>query len=201
MPRTEGRILARDSPDDSQTGVNTRVCPAFRQSSISERTVGFASRGLIVLYPISRKALLLWSDPEAYTISFTNGAMWAIRRQQDIIDFNLAQFSNADENVYFSDPSRVQATIDHFSQRESAIRATRPTIKETLMKADGGKNLLLLELPRPISRFVMPNVMTVRYAVTMGRFRTGHAAVRNPALAHAVKQAMNQEYERRSKNP
>jgi hypothetical protein len=184
LNETEEDFLTSDHP--------VVLCNGLPASFSKERTVGFASRGLVILYPISPRALIIWTDTEAYKIATGGDATCLIKNLREIIDLNLSQFANADENVYFANVGRVRRTIDAFRQREISVRPARPTIKETMTNVGSRRQVLLLQLERLIPRFVKPKIMTVRHSALEGRFRTGDKMVRDPLIAKAVHLAMDE---------
>jgi Protein of unknown function (DUF4238) len=192
-------LLLNDTDEDFLTSDHPVVnCSSMPALSNAISTVGFASRGLIVLYPISPRALLMWSDPEVYHLAPSNAAKSVLKNPIEVVELNLMQFASADENVYFSDRTRVQRTLAAFRKRKDQIRRPRPRIKETVVEAAPERTRFLLEMARLIPRLNRPKALTVRYAASKGRFQVGDAKVRDPAKAAAVKQLMNEVERRRN---
>ena len=127
------------------------------------RRNGLASRGLIILYPISPRALLFLSDTEIYKVDKTTNGVCTLKRSQEIIDLNLGQCTNAYENLYFASAERVQATINAFRNRSDVVRPTPPVLRERRI-VQGGRSGVLLDLPREIRRLPLPKAVRFRYA-------------------------------------
>ena len=62
---------------------------------------GFSSRGLILMFPLSPRALLLLSDHEVYKVAKD------VQGSRDVIELNLPQCFDAHDNLYFSSPNKV----------------------------------------------------------------------------------------------
>jgi hypothetical protein len=132
-------LFLNDTSDDFLTSDHPVVlCNNLRLSHPFEPTVGFASRGLIIVYPISPRALIFFSDPEVYRVERNSTGTSTLRRSQDVVELNLAQCGMAFENVYFASRSRVGATLEAFQKRSDAIRPPRPVLKETPTRTHGG---------------------------------------------------------------
>lgn len=116
-----------------------------------------------MLYPISPRAILFLSDPKAYAVESQNGRT-LLRREQDIVDLNLAQFGNAHENVYFSNAANVQRTLHQFKVQSDAVRIARPDVSETTFKAPDGRNGILLHMLAETRRQRLPSAVQVRYS-------------------------------------
>ena len=112
--------------------------------------LGYASRGLIVLYPLSPRSLLILSDSEIYMVASRNGCLTA-QRAKDFIDLNLMQFGNANENVYFADPARVERTLETFRRREDILRPSRPAVSEANAILPDNRRATVLKMD-PITR-------------------------------------------------
>lgn len=139
------------------------LCNSLPGGRASDRKIGFASPGLIMLYPISPRAILFLSDPKAYAVESQNGRT-LLRREQDIVDLNLAQFGNAHENVYFSNAANVQRTLHQFKVQSDAVRIARPDVSETTFKAPDGRNGILLHMLAETRRQRLPSAVQVRYS-------------------------------------
>lgn len=185
--RTEENFLTSDHP--------VVQCNCLPVSNYPDRGIGFASRRLIVLYPISPSAILLWSDTEAYRVSSENSVL-AVSNLRDVIDLNLTQFMGADENVYFSERRRVQETIKCFRRNASTLRPPRARIKDVPVITSDNRRGKLLIMERPQPRLAKPRGIAIRLAATNGRFRVGDNFVRDPSRVAFVKATMD-EIERR----
>jgi len=189
-------LLVNRTGEDFLTSDHPVVqCNCLPMSSYPDRGIGFASRGLIVLYPISPRAILLWSDAEVYRVA-SEGGVLAVSNARDVIDLNLAQFMGADENVYFSERRRVQETINAFRRNAATLRPPRPRIKDLPVITSDNRSGKLLLMERPQPRLAKPRGIAIRLAAAKGRFRLGDRLVRDPMRASFVKGAMD-EFERR----
>ncbi|MBB3571585.1 DUF4238 domain-containing protein [Rhizobium sp. BK491] len=150
------------------------LCNSLPDGHPGERKVGLASRGLIIIYPLSPRALLFLSDAEVYKIAKSGAGVCALKRPKDIVEFNLAQCTAADENLYFATPDRVQATLKAFRQRSSIVRPSLPTLTEATLK--GG---VLLALEQSVRRFSIPQGVELRLAARNARYQKGDIDVRD----------------------
>jgi hypothetical protein len=170
-------------------------CNCLPMSSYPDRGTGFASRGLIVLYPISPRAILLWCDAEVYRVA-SEGGVLAVLKARDVIDLNLAQFMEADENVYFSERRRVQETIKAFRRNVATVRPPRPKVNDVPVITSDNRRGKLLVMERPQPRLARPHAIAIRLSAAKGRFRLGDRLVRDPMRASFVKGVMD-AFERR----
>jgi hypothetical protein len=86
------------------------LCNSLPTTQNAQRNVGFASRGLIILYPISPRELLFFSDPEVYKL-VNVGRGQPLNKKRDVVELNLIQFGSAYENVYFASVDRCGAMM------------------------------------------------------------------------------------------
>jgi Protein of unknown function (DUF4238) len=186
--RTAEDFLTSDHP--------VTLCNSLPASINNDRSVGFASRGLIILYPIAPHALLMWSDAEVYRVAGDNNVL-TLSNPREVVDLNLVQFTSADENVYFADKSRVQQTTKAFRRAADSLRPPPPSIKDTLALADDRRRVRLLRMERQIPRFAKPRAMTIGFAASKGRFRVGDQMVRDPLRASIVEELMREVEEKR----
>jgi len=147
--------------------------------------LGYASRGLIVLYPLSPRSLLILSDSEIYMVASRNGCLTA-QRAKDVIDLNLMQFGNANENVYFADPARVERTLETFRRREDILRPSRPAVSEANAILPDNRRATVLKMDPITRRLSLPRGIDLRRAARTGKFRNGDGFVRNPLLVDVV---------------
>ena len=147
--------------------------------------LGYASRGLIVLYPLSPSSILLLSDPEIYKVDSQNGCL-TLHRAKDVVDLNLMQFGNAHENVYCSDPACVQRTLETFRRRAADLRPPLPAVSDAkVIMPDNRRGAVLMM--EPVSRRLsLPRGIDIRWAAKTGKFRIGNDLVRNPVLVEVV---------------
>jgi hypothetical protein len=167
------------------------LCNSMPTPHASERTLGFASRGLIIVYPISPRALLLLSDAEVYKVERDAFGMSIVNRKRDVIELNLAQFGNAFENVYFPDPERVRETLDAFRRRSTVVRPPRPTLTEKLLVSADDRRSILLSLPATPRRLSLPRAVALRQAARTGTYRLGDKSVRDPMRTLVVREELN----------
>ena len=139
------------------------LCSGLPGGKSSDRRLGFASPGLIILYPISPREILFLSDPEAYKIESLNGIS-SLCREQDIVDLNLAQFSNAHENVYFSKTVNVARTLKQFRETSCVVRVARPAAMETAFRSPDGRRGIILHIPVDARRQRLPKCVQVKYS-------------------------------------
>lgn len=147
--------------------------------------VGFACRGLVILYPIGPHAMLFLSDRETYKIAKNKSECGTLIRREDVINLNLAQFANANENLYFSSAEHIKSSLEAFRDDASAIRTGPPPLVEKRLNS-GPRRGVLLDMPHEVRRLVLPNTITLRQAVRTGRFKIGSADVRDPERAEFV---------------
>ncbi len=191
-------LLSATSEDFLTSDHPVALCNAMPGITPTERTVGFASRGLILLYPISPKALLLFSDPEVYKID-NPGQPRTLHKTRDIVELNLAQFGNANENVYFSDADAVQETLTAFRKRAAIVRPLPPSLQEAPIISPDGRTGVLLNLPFTVRRLPLPKPIGIRFAARTGRFVQGNALVRDPERVRLVSEVLREFNEKRHK--
>jgi hypothetical protein len=161
------------------------LCNSMPATRATDRTLGFASRGLIIVYPISPRALLFFSDAEVYKVE-NQGRAQSLYKKRDVVELNLAQFGNAFENVYFSDAARVQQTLETFRKRSETVRAPPPALSEiTLVSSDDRRRDLLMMPPVP-RRLSLPKPVEIRYAARTRKYKLGNELVRDPVRALVV---------------
>ena len=165
------------------------LCNSMPGIRASDRTLGFASRGLIVLYPVTPKALLFLSDPEVYKIE-NPGRSAHLRKREDVIELNLAQFGNAYENVYFPDATRVERTLNEFRRRSATVRPPRPVLSETTLISSDERRRILLSMPIETRRQPLPKPVQIRHAVRKQRYKLGDHLVRDPLRTLVVREEL-----------
>jgi hypothetical protein len=128
----DSTLFLNDTDEDFLTSDHpVALCNSLPASHASGGRPDLASRGLIIVYPISPRALLLLSDAEVYKVEKNSAGASTLKRRQEVIELNLAQGGNAYENLYFASLARVQATLEAFRKRSDAVRPPRPALKET----------------------------------------------------------------------
>jgi len=157
-------------------------CNSLPPAHGSGRRIGFASRGLIIIYPISPRALLLFSDSEAYKVERNSTGVVNLNSRRDVIELNLAQCGSAYENLYFASPARVQATLEAFRKRSDDVRPARPALTETPL----GRGVLL-EMQPHVRRLSMPKLLKIRHAARIGKYTLGDGLVRDPMRVQVVR--------------
>jgi hypothetical protein len=149
--------------------------------------VGFASRGLIICFPISPRVLLFLSDPEVYKVEKDGRNVAVVRKARDAIELNLAQCFNAHENLYFSSAKKVEQTLMAFKKRREILRTAPPPASETSAITPSGRKGVLLSMPAPNRRMVLPTAVTIRRAVKTAKYVLGDAFQRDPARIAVVR--------------
>jgi hypothetical protein len=76
-------------------------------------TIGLASTGLQVFFPLSPRTILMLYDPNVYKLKVKNGFL-EIKDLHSVQELNKLQWLSADENIYFnpSEQSSLQAKRD-----------------------------------------------------------------------------------------
>lgn len=156
------------------------------KSSPFGANVGFASRGLIISFPISPRTLLFLSDPEVYKVARDQRQIAAVRKARDAIELNLAQCFNAHENLYFSSASKVEQTLTSFRKRKENLRPAPPSVSEASVLTPAGRKGVLLSMPAPNRRMVLPSAVEIRHAAKTGKYMLGDAFRRDPARIAVV---------------
>jgi len=187
LNETNEDFLTSDHPIAMCNGL-----PGIRDT---DRHTGFASRGLIILYPISPRALLFLSDAEAYKVEKNSSGSSTLKRPQDVIDLNLAQCRQAFENLYFASPARVQTTLQAFRRRANILRPRPSELTESSVQSEGRRGVLLALSPR-VPRLSLPKPVHVRHAAKTGKYKVGDAVARDPVrvqLVHARLRKLREE--------
>jgi hypothetical protein len=184
----DSTLFLNDTDEDFLTSDHpVALCNSLPASHAFDRRIGFASRGLIIVYPISPRALLFLSDAEVYKVEKNSAGASTLKRRQEVIELNLTQCGNAYENLYFASLARVQATLEAFRKRSDAVRPPRPALKETQFRSEGNRRGVLLDMPRQARHLSMPKAVKIRHAVKTGKYKRGNGLVRDPVRAQVVK--------------
>ena len=163
------------------------LCNNLPSRSPFGANMGFASRGLIILFPLSPRALVFLSDREVYKVAKDGRGVALITKRREIVELNLLQCFNAHENLYFAALARTQETREAFRKRKDAFRRARLALTETPMRTETGRSGILLRLPHEIRRLTLPKAVEQRQAVRKGNYVLGDARVRDPARTAVVK--------------
>jgi hypothetical protein len=178
--RTKEAFLTSDHP--------VALCNNLPATSPLGANTGFSSRGLIILFPLSPRALLFLSDREVYKIAKSERGAAVVTKGQEAVELNLSQCFNAYENLYFASSNRLQETLEVFRKRQDSLRKARPTLNETPILADSGRKQLLLEMPNRARRLILPKMVEIRrHAVRKAKYVLGDAFVRDPLRTTAVR--------------
>lgn len=151
--------------------------------------VGFASRGLLVLLPLSPSRLVLLSDSQVYKVAKDRRSVAAVTDVRDVVELNLAQCFNAHENLYFASEVRVGETLASFKRRRQALRPGAASVTELPAFTPDGRKGVVLAMPAPDRRMVLPRAVQIRRAARTGKYTLGNAFIRDPIRTAAVKAA------------
>ena len=180
-------LFLNDTDEDFLTSDHpVALCNSLPASHAFDRRTGFSSRGLIIVYPISPRALLFLSDAEVYKVEKNSSGASTLTKRQEVIELNLEQCGNSYENLYFASLARVQATLEAFRERSDVVRPPRPALKETQLRSQDRRGVLLT-LPRQARHLSMPKVVKIRYAAKTGKYKRGNGRVRDPMRVQIVK--------------
>lgn len=176
----DSTLFLNDTNEDFLTSDHpVALCNSLPASHASDRRTGFSSRGLIIVYPISPRALLSLSDAEVYKVEKNSAGASTLKRMQEVNELNLAQCGNAYENLYFASLARVQATLEAFRKRSDAVRPPRPALKETPFVSEDNRRGVLLDMSPQVRRLSIPKVVQIRYAAKTGKYKLGNGWVRD----------------------
>ena len=174
LNETEEDFLTSDHP--------VARCNSLPYSRTPAPSIGFASRGLIIVYPISPRALLLLSDVEVYKVEKNRDGAANLKGRRDVVELNLAQCGSAYENLYFASPARVSATLEAFRNRSIVERPPPSSLKERPVHRG-----VWLDMRSHVRRLSMPNVIQLRHASKTGKYKLGNGWVRDPLRVQIVK--------------
>jgi hypothetical protein len=182
------------------------ACNNLPASSPFGANTGFSSRGLIILFPLSPRALLLLTDPEVYKVECNGDGVANASRQRDVVELNLPQCLNAHDNLYFASSACVAGTLEAFNKRKDALRKPPPSVTEAPAITPEGRNGVLLAMPAPVRRMTLPKAVELRRAARTGNYRLGNAFVRDPIRTTVVRaeldrlQKLREEATKRAEN-
>jgi hypothetical protein len=149
--------------------------------------VGFASRGLIVLYPISPRALLFLSDREVYKVHGNDNGAVQVCNPRDVVEMNLGQFGNAFENIYFNNAESVTRSLSAFRKRSKTVRRGPRELTETPSVLPDGRHVIKLEALREAPRLALPKSVSIRRAARVEGYEVGNELVRDPMRTMLVR--------------
>jgi hypothetical protein len=164
-----------------------------------DRTQGFASRGLIILYPLSPRVMLFLSDAEVYHIE-PAGASQRLHNSRDVVELNLMQFTNAHENVYCLDGARVAMTLEAFRKRSKTVRPPRPPVSKLDAASVVGRRGVVFTIQTVPRRLSLPKPIKLRHAAKTKRFKLGDEHVRDPIRAYLVHERLKELKDRHEPN-
>ena len=157
-------------------------CNSLPPSRTPAPSIGFASRGLIIVYPISPRALLLLSDFEVYKVEKNHDGAAILKGRRDVVEMNLAQCWGAYENLYFASQARVDATLGAFRKRSTVERPLPSSLEERPVHRG-----VWLDMRSHVRRLSMPNLIQLRHASKTGKYKLGNGRVRDPLRVQIVK--------------
>jgi hypothetical protein len=188
----DGTLLFNDTEENFLTSDHPVVlCNSMPAIRPCDRGTGFSSRGLIILYPISPRALIFFCDAEVYRIEKNSVGCSLLERKRDVLELNLKQFGNAHENVYFSSSADVQETLGTFRKKPEEVRPPRANVEETPVISEGNRRGILLTIVPQVKRLPLPKVAQLRYAARTGKYKIGDGRVRDPLRAYYVEEELN----------
>lgn len=163
------------------------LCNNLPASSPHGANTGISSRGLILMYPLSPRVLLFLSDPEVYKVSSDANNVCTVKSTKDVINLNLPQCFNAHENLYFASPEKVKGTLAAFEKHKEKLRAPRPGLVEAGALNQDGRKGVLLEMPAPSRRMILPGSVELRLAARRNKYAVGDTFIRDPVRRDVVR--------------
>lgn len=166
--------------------------PVALCNSLPERSspfganIGFASRGLLVLLPLSPHRLILLSDPEVYKVAKDRRHVVMVTDVRDAVELNLAQCFNAHENLYFASEVRVGESLASFKRRRQVLRPGAASVTELPAFTPDGRTGVMLAMPAPDRRMVLPRAVQIRRAARTGKYALGDSFIRDPIRTAVV---------------
>ena len=138
------------------------LCNNLPASASRGANIGYSSRGLIILFPLSPHVLLFLSDREVYKVAKDERDVSIIRNLRDAVALNLPQCFNAYENLYFANKEKVPETLAAFGRRREDLRAPPASVVEIPAMSTAGRKGVLLTMPPPNRRMVLPATVELR---------------------------------------
>lgn len=174
-------LLTNNTTEDFLTSDHpVALCNNLPASSPAGANIGFASRGLLVLFPISPRASLLLTDPEVYKVAADKRHVTQVTKAREVIELNLTQCFNAHENLYFASAATIRETLATFGKRKDSLRAPAPAVTETEAISLDGRRGILLSMPAPKRRMTLPKAVELRRAARTDKYKLGDAFRRDP---------------------
>jgi hypothetical protein len=167
------------------------LCNNLPASASRGANIGYSSRGLIILFPLSPRILLFLSDREVYKVAKDERDVSVIRNLRDAVELNLPQCFNAYENLYFANKEKVPETLAAFGRRRENLRAPPASVVEIPAMSTAGRKGVLLTMPPPNRRMVLPASVELRLAARKEKYRKGDAFVRDPMRVRAVEMELD----------
>ena len=196
----DATLFVNQSKEDFLTSDHPiALCNNLPASSPYGANVGFSSRGLIVVFPLSPRVLLFLSDPEVYKIAHNERRVAKLNKIRDVVELNLPQCFNAHENLYFASAANVQETLLAFRLRRDYLRTDLPALSEISAKTPTGRTGVLLSMPGPNRRMRLPKAVEIRRAAKTGRYVQGDAFVRDPLRTAVVRKELERLHKMREK--
>ena len=167
------------------------LCNNLPASASRGANIGYSSRGLIILFPLSPRILLFLSDGEVYKVAKDERDVSVIRNLRDAVELNLPQCFNAYENLYFANKEKVPETLAAFGRRRENLRAPPASVVEIPAMSTAGRKGVLLTMPPPNRRMVLPASVELRLAARKEKYRKGDAFLRDPMRVRAVEMELD----------
>jgi hypothetical protein len=147
--------------------------------------IGLASKGLLILLPLSPKILLLLYDPAIYKIGNIKDSISYINKNEDIDNINLLQWLSSNDNIYYyneSDFSKI--SID--SEKNIPLRNRE---KVMIQERDDSKSGKLIGFHSHKLKMKL-NVSVIKLRKQAKRIDEGDRIlkIRNPLLLTAVRE-------------
>ncbi len=113
------------------------------EGSTGRGTTGFASRGLLILFPVTPTRLLLFYDGTVYKVGDPGDKVVNVRTDREVDLLNRFQFLSAEQNLYYRPSPRTQAALDLMAG-DRAPRFSRVHSKRAVADEDQNDNLIHL---------------------------------------------------------
>jgi len=173
------------------------LCNNLPVSSPAGANLGFASRGLIILFPIAPNTLVFLNDPEVYKVDKGEGNVVYLEKARDVVELNILQCVNAASNLYFANASRIEQTLDAYRKRQGQLRAPPPSVVQRPTVMPDGRRAILVEMPMVSRRIVLPNAVRIRHVVKTRKYKVGDDFARDPHRAAMVSGMLDEVKKRR----
>lgn len=162
---------------------------AFLFDEVGRPIVGKASRGLIVITPLSPRHVLMQYDADVYKTSSHDTVLTV--DEKTVTELNNLQYRNALDKIYFRDRTKIKSSLRIFQSRTaSSIRSSSKIQVEPLV-GEGRKKGLMLMHHQSAPRYPKAlKLLSIRKNAKRSQFSIGTAEVRRPEIAAAVKEFM-----------